>query len=51
MAEKTSFKMEGAGDACDSLSIKEKQYVLSLDIGTSNIRCHLYNRKAEVCGR
>lgn len=49
MAGTTSFKSEddnvGPNDA------NGKKYVLSLDIGTSNIRCHVYNRNAEVCGR
>jgi len=27
-----------------------KDYVLGLDVGTTTIRCYLYNRKGEVCG-
>lgn len=49
MAQKTSFKSPAAGDACSNAVVKK--YVLSLDIGTSNVRCHLYDKKAAVCGR
>jgi len=27
------------------------KYIMSLDIGTSNIRCYLFNKEADVVGR
>nr|CAB3249164.1 putative glycerol kinase 5 [Phallusia mammillata] len=32
-------------------SCKEEKFVLSLDIGTTNIRCYLYNKSAEIVGK
>ncbi|XP_039262763.2 glycerol kinase 5-like [Styela clava] len=45
--KQTSFKLSGGeGDAGST-----KNYVLSLDIGTSNIRCHVYDKKVNMVGR
>lgn len=35
-----------SGDSCNGFKIS--QYVLAVDVGSSSIRCHIYNRDAEI---
>lgn len=32
-------------------SLKNNRFIASLDIGTSNIRCHVYDQEAEIVGK
>ncbi|XP_077579777.1 glycerol kinase 5 [Stigmatopora nigra] len=30
--------------------VKKKRFILSVDVGTTSIKCHVYDKKAQICG-
>lgn len=43
----------GSGDNVNRISVdlEAKQYVLAIDVGTTNIRAHVYDKKAKIVGQ
>lgn len=50
MEQKTSFK-SGKSTTSSEGESNGRTHIMALDIGTSNIRCHIYNKQAEIVGR
>lgn len=42
---------EQSNQTPDPSPSREAQYIASLDLGTTTLRCFIYNSQARVCGR
>lgn len=42
---------EQSNQTPDPSPSQEAQYIASLDVGTTTLRCFIYNSQARVCGR